>query len=179
MSNSQSRDVLACDGAVSAGTALPGTTAASGLEQKHQSAQKGQLARRYGWVSAPYLSAAISLNSPRSSESRDAVGRTRDGQAGAQACPGICLPSPHTHAFTSTCSERSTSAPLPVAPPPPVPPLKQETLPSGNSANAEPQRRRVCTSPGSRAGNWEKRLKLASASGWKDSGAIGERNPTA
>lgn len=44
MSNSQSRDVFACDGAVSAGTASPGTAAASGLKlvdrQKHQSAQQ-------------------------------------------------------------------------------------------------------------------------------------------
>lgn len=46
-------------------------------------------------------------------------------------------------------------------------------------STAEPQRKCVCGSPGSTAGNWEKRLKLASASGSKESGAIGERNPTA
>lgn len=34
-------------------------------------------------------------------------------------------------------------------------------------------------SPGSSAGNWEKRLGPASASGSKQSGAIGERKPTA
>lgn len=43
-------------------------------------------------MSAPYLSVAISLNSPRSSESRDVLGRTSDRQSTAQDCPGICLP---------------------------------------------------------------------------------------
>lgn len=44
-------------------------------------------------MSAPYLSVTISLNSPRSSESMVAVGRTCDKQSTAQNCPGICLPS--------------------------------------------------------------------------------------
>lgn len=66
-------------------------------------------------MSAPYLSVTISLNSPRSSESMVAVGRTRDRQSTAQNCPGICLPSQKNNSapdlsghITFSCRSKST-----------------------------------------------------------------------
>lgn len=63
-------------------------------------------------MSAPYLSVAISLNSPRSSESKDALGRASDRQTTAWVCPGICLPSAAAQPAYLLMSRRVFTSPI-------------------------------------------------------------------
>lgn len=106
MSNSQSREVFACDGALSAGAA------ASGLKQSAQIKTVSIISIR---LRANVCSVSVRGDFPQLAAvigEQEFCRETRDGQASAQACPGICPPSQHSR--SSTCSGRSAPAPLPV-----------------------------------------------------------------
>lgn len=139
MSNSQSRDVFACGGAVSVGTALTGTAEASGLKLVHrQKHQAVRVERRRGGAKVRWCLLRICPRRfPSIRRGHQEAGMLSGGRVTDRPALGPAQVSAshlHPQGPTSTCSERSTSSPPPppVASPPPAPPLKQETESGGS-----------------------------------------------